>query len=54
MSPSLALVLFVGESSALPIPELTLEDLQDNILVAIGDALTIALKEEMVAESTTN
>ena len=33
--------------STLLIPELTLEDLQNNILAAVGDVLTAALAKEM-------
>ena len=41
----------MGEASALPILELRLEHLQDNILAAVGDALTTLLKEELAAKS---
>ena len=51
-SPRLALAPIIGGSSTLSILELTLEDIQDNILAAIGDALTTALEEEMAVEST--
>ena len=40
----------MGGTFALPIPELRPEDLQDNILAAIGDALTTLLEEELAAE----
>ena len=40
----------MGEESILPIPELRPKDLQDNILAAVGDALTTLLEEELAAE----
>ena len=43
----------MGEEYALPIPELRPEDLQDNILAAVGDALTTLLEEELAAEAAT-
>ena len=46
----LALVPIIGDSYALPILELKLEDLQDNILATIEDELTATL-EALVAES---
>lgn len=42
----------MGETSALLILELKPEDLQDNILAAVGDALTILLEEELTTELT--
>ena len=36
--PSLAVIPYVGEESALSIPELSPKDLQDNILATVGDA----------------
>ena len=52
-SPRLALAFIIGDFSTLPILELAPEDLQDNILADVGDALIIALAEEMAAESVT-
>ena len=43
----------MGGTFALPTLELRLEELQDNILVAVGDALTTLLEEELSAKSTT-
>ena len=40
----------MGEESVLPILELRPEDLQDNILAAVGDTLTTLLEEELAAE----
>ena len=45
---------YIGGTSALPILELRSENLQDNILVTVGDALTVILEEELAAESTAN
>ena len=41
----------MGGEFTLPIPELRPEDLQDNILATIGDALTTLLEEELAAEA---
>ena len=40
----------MGGKSALLIPELRPEDLQDNILATVGDALTTLLEEELAAK----
>ena len=48
--PSSAVIPYVGETSTLPIPKLRPEDLQDNILAAIEDGLTIILEEELATE----
>ena len=47
---SSAIVPHVGGKSALLIPELRPEDLQDNILATVGDALTTLLEEELAAK----
>ena len=41
----------MSETSALLIPELRPEDVQDNILATVGDALTTLLEEKLTAES---
>ena len=50
-SPCLAHIPLAAVSSGLPVPKLILDDLQDTILIAMEDALTQALEEDLAMES---
>ena len=50
-STGLELALVTTTTWPLPIPELKLDDLQDNIWAVVVDALTTVLEEEMAVKS---